>query len=421
LPSNPDLRPVAQNITVVDSGSTTTAGFNSVGVVTGTPTAGSVAAQAINGQSAVTVLVSALTGTLSFELSNDGGTTWVGTTMRQRGSSYYSGTTTGIGVFEGDVSGKTNFRVRATATITGTAVVTITFSAINNDTQVLNPVRIYDNTNNTQLTVKPASTAPVATDPAAVTTLSPNTAEVGTPATGVSQQTGGVGLSGWLSSIKAALFDAWDSTNHWFRVQLAAGSAIVGKVGIDQTTPGMTNGVIVNGGSYFYNVASSVLTRASNTTQYTANTTVCLLASVTACAPITISIANTNAGKGLINRVSLLKSGSTTTSANFTVWFFSAAPVVTTPAQYDDVAYAGPRAADMPNYIGNAACSTPVVTSDTTASVWYECTLSNLNTAGALVFQALSGATTIDALISVTATYTPVSAETFTVYASGIY
>jgi len=46
-----------------------------------------------------------------------------------------------------------------------------------------------------------ASTAPAATDTAIVTTISPNTGEVGTPATGVSQPTGGVGLSGWLSGI----------------------------------------------------------------------------------------------------------------------------------------------------------------------------------------------------------------------------
>jgi hypothetical protein len=75
----------------------------------------------------------------------------------------------------------------------------------------------------------------------------------------------------------------------------------------------------------------------------------------------------------------------------------------------------------MPNYIGNASCNTATATSDTSAGVWYDCTLSNPNTSGALVFQALSGSTTIDALISVTSAYTPASAETFTFYVSGIY
>ena len=188
-----------------------------------------------------------------------------------------------------------------------------------------------------------------------------------------------------------------------------------GGAGVSPTTPTYT------AGSYFYDVASTVLTRASNTTAYAANETVCLLASVTPCAPITISIANTNQGKGLINRINLLKSGTSITNATFTVWLFSAAPGVATPAQYDATSYTGPRAADMPNYIGSATCTNPVVTSDTTVQVWYECALSNPNTSGALVFQALSGATTINALISVTAAYTPASAETFTVYASGLY
>ena len=178
---------------------------------------------------------------------------------------------------------------------------------------------------------------------------------------------------------------------------------------------------ITSTGSYFYNTTSSVLTRASDTTAYTANTTVCLLKSTTACAPITIGIASTNAGKGLITRVSLLKSGSTTTNASFTIWLYSAAPTTSTPTQYDNVAYTGPRAADMPNYIGSAVCATPVATSDTSAGVWYDCTLSNPNTAGALVFQSLAGSTNLNALISVNAAYTPVSAETFTAYVSGIY
>ena len=199
---------------------------------------------------------------------------------------------------------------------------------------------------------------------------------------------------------------------------IANGNGVVPAVG---GTAVSTSNPMPSSGSYFTNVVSSVLTRASDTTAYTANTTVCLLKSVTACAPLTISIAQTNAGKGLITRISLLKSGATTTNANFTIWLFSAAPGVASPAQYDNVSYTGPRIADMPNYIGSAVCATPVATSDTSAGVWYDCSLSNPNTSGALVFQALAGSTNVDALISVNAAYTPVSAETFTAYVSGIY
>jgi hypothetical protein len=173
--------------------------------------------------------------------------------------------------------------------------------------------------------------------------------------------------------------------------------------------------------SYFNNVASSTLTRAANTTTYAANETVCLNTSVTTCAPLTISIANTNQGKGVINRVLLLKSSNTTASASFNIWFFSAAPTVTSPAQYDAISYTGPRAADMSNYIGYASCTTANLTSDTSTQAWYECNLQNPNTGGTMPFQALSGSTNINALITVTGPYVPTSGETFNVYVSGWY
>ncbi len=173
--------------------------------------------------------------------------------------------------------------------------------------------------------------------------------------------------------------------------------------------------------SYFFAQPSSTITRASNTTAYAANETVCALTSVTVCAPMTVTIAKTSAGNGLITRLSLLKSGASTTNASFTVWLFSAAPGTASPNQFDATAYSGPRTADTPNYIGAALCNTATATSDTSPGVWFDCTLSNPNAAGTMVFQALAGATTIDALISVTAAYTPASAETFTFYVSGIY
>lgn len=175
LPTDPDVRPNSANVTVVDSGSTSTPGFNSINLITGSPTAGSSASNAINGMSSVSVTVTGTwTGTLSFEISADGGTTWVASTMRQRGGSYRTGTTTGNGVFDADVSGKTNFRVRATAAMTGTAVVKPAFSATNGPVQVQNPVQSYDTTSNAQATIKPANTAPLASDTSQVVALNPN-------------------------------------------------------------------------------------------------------------------------------------------------------------------------------------------------------------------------------------------------------
>ena len=116
-----------------------------------------------------------------------------------------------------------------------------------------------------------------------------------------------------------------------------------------------------------------------------------------------------------------MQSGATTANATFTAWMYSAAPTLTTPTQYDNVAYSGPRGADMPYYIGSAVCNNPVATSDTTPGVWYECTLSNPNSAGALEFQALSGSTNINIILSVTAAFVPIASSTFTAYLGGFY
>lgn len=73
--------------------------------------------------------------------------------------------------------------------------------------QCANPAQVVlqDANTNQNMAIKPASTSPAATDPAAVVTLSPNTAEVGSPGTGYTQPSGGAGLSGWLSGIYHAV------------------------------------------------------------------------------------------------------------------------------------------------------------------------------------------------------------------------
>jgi hypothetical protein len=90
-------------------------------------------------------------------------------------------------------------------------------------------------------------------------------AQDGTDATGPVQTTGGVGIRGWLSTIAGRLAGTLTTTvaagtqaigtvgvtslpgspaqQTGAVVGLAAGTALVGKVGVDQTTPGTTNGV----------------------------------------------------------------------------------------------------------------------------------------------------------------------------------
>lgn len=184
-----------------------------------------------------------------------------------------------------------------------------------------------------------------------------------------------------------------------------------------QGSPGSGFNVIASGTYFGPVVPGSATTRPSNTTAYAANQIVC---PTTGCAPFTINITGGVTTKFFANRVGLLKSGSGTTNASFTIWFFDNLP--TLPAT-DQSAYTGPFAADMPFYLGNAACASTAAnaTSDSSAQVWYECTLSNPNTAGAMLFQAAPTGTTLYGLISATAAYTPASGEKFTPYLTGFY
>ena len=75
------------------------------------------------------------------------------------------------------------------------------------------------------------NTSALALEAGNIATVATNTAN-GTACTGVSLPTGGVGRFGWLSAIYSAIV-----------APLPAGTNLIGKVGIDQTTPGLTNGV----------------------------------------------------------------------------------------------------------------------------------------------------------------------------------
>lgn len=125
------------SITVQDTGSTSTSSANSQAIVTGSPTAGSVAAFALaNGYASARFQVTGTwTGTLTAEGSADGGTTWTAVGVHQNGTSYSSSSFTAN--FEGvaPISGFTNIRIRATAAMTGTATVA--------SVQTVNPGAVY--------------------------------------------------------------------------------------------------------------------------------------------------------------------------------------------------------------------------------------------------------------------------------------
>jgi len=175
LPNNPDIRPSSGSVTAQDTSSTSTTGQNGASIIIGAPTSGSAVVQSINGQSGTRVLITGTwTGTLQFEGSPDGGTTWTPIPARVVGSSYTQSAVTGNGQFFTDLAGLTTIRVRATAAWTGTAVAQFDFTAAPGATQVLNPIRIVDNATGAQAAIAPASTPPTTAQAAVVTTPSPD-------------------------------------------------------------------------------------------------------------------------------------------------------------------------------------------------------------------------------------------------------
>jgi hypothetical protein len=131
LSSDPDSRPASGTITAQDTGSSSASGQDSIALVTGTPSASSSKSWAINGQATARIQITGTwTGTLAFEGSIDGGTTWFAQPTRVSGLVHTRSSVTGNGLFDVDVSGLSNLRVRSTASMTGTATVQTTFSQL---------------------------------------------------------------------------------------------------------------------------------------------------------------------------------------------------------------------------------------------------------------------------------------------------
>lgn len=119
-----DTAPATQNITVIDSSSSTATGANGQSIVIGTPTAGSAATFTLASIETIRVEVTGIwTGTLTAEQSIDGGTTWTSQGLHQ--GAYTTSSFTAGFVGGANVAGATQFRMRATAAITGTAVVKV--------------------------------------------------------------------------------------------------------------------------------------------------------------------------------------------------------------------------------------------------------------------------------------------------------
>lgn len=140
-----DSLPASVNITTQDLVSSTATGMNSQSIITGTPTANSSARFGVSGKQTLDVLISGTwTGTLQSEISFDNGTTWFMRGLHQMGTSYTTATFTANAAGNLNVAGVTNYRLRATAAMTGTASVRISSSMNGSTFYLANGVRITD-------------------------------------------------------------------------------------------------------------------------------------------------------------------------------------------------------------------------------------------------------------------------------------
>lgn len=173
-----DLLPATQSITVVDSASTNTTNFAGQVWYAGTPTAGSVASFTLSSEETVMLMISGTwTGTLQSEISVDEGTTWIAHAIHDISSPIFTSSFTANVVGSLNVAAKTNYRIRATSTVTGSATIRIVESLNASSVYIANAVKLVDGsspTSTTTMTIKAASTAAAATDTSIVVGFSPN-------------------------------------------------------------------------------------------------------------------------------------------------------------------------------------------------------------------------------------------------------
>lgn len=232
-----DQSPATINVTARDVASASTTGANGQTIITGTPTANSAARFVLSGQDAVFVQVSnTWTGTLEFEISQDGGTTWYVAGAHLRGVSYTVSTVTANCAGIINVAGCTNFGVRATAAWTGTAIIGITES-VNNATS-------YATSNVVQIGGSPIAT--VAT---------------GTQAIGVSDGTNTANVAAAIGGNKSLYVT---------QTTVGSGALLTGQVSVTSTPVqlssfALTQGVIIRtlstaSASVFFGTSSAVAT-----------------------------------------------------------------------------------------------------------------------------------------------------------------
>jgi hypothetical protein len=357
---------VEATITAADVASTSANGQNSVPQITGTPTTGSVITwAALNGHSALDVLVTGtFSATAQFETSVDC-VTYVARTAKQQGVANTSGIVTGGGTFELDVAGKACARLRDTAYTSGTITAKARATSAPGLTQILNPVPLrgqdgatsmsssnplaFSSADGGEVTIGALADGACSTDNGTCTLnavlkriaqreTSLITA-LGTPMqqTGGSVQTTnlpttvstGAGATG-ASSPRVTV--AQDSTTVGGSASIPAGENHMGQVGGTTANP------------------TSTLTRPANTTAYAQNNLVASSVTAGSVTVPSVTAARVTAGSAMLRRFRLTTNKTSGwDGTTFTVRFWSVAP---TYANGDGGAYSVSTGAA--NYLGSA-------------------------------------------------------------------
>jgi len=173
----------------------------------------------------------------------------------------------------------------------------------------------------------------------------------------------------------------------------------------------VAGGNTIGGVGAAYHLVSSQLTTPTGVT-YTGATTanplaVCANASVTVCAPLTITVSATQTNNGYVTRLVLQKSTTGATAAQFRLQLYETAPTMT--STYDTTAYT-------------------VLAADVLSKAWlgsWECTTANANLMtfecspdspiGFNAFNTANG--TLYGIVEATAAYVRATGETFNIVA----
>jgi hypothetical protein len=164
---------------------------------------------------------------------------------------------------------------------------------------------------------------------------------------------------------------------------------------------------------------SGAVTRPANTTAYTGGQ---LIANNTGgnVSPTQITVTGTNAGTGKITAAFAETSYTGASAPPTQYWHLFSNAGITVASLKDQSAYVGPYAADITDgyYIGTLTCASWQKTNDGTAQ-WFSPCSGNDQMIAALPFKALSGTTSLYALVETGAGgYTPLSGEVETLLVS---